>query len=244
MAQLPKIDPTKLGNFQILSLKEAILKSQASGLAPIIAEIKFASPSFGQIRQKSNLQDIANAMIEGGACALSILTEPNFFNGSIEYLKKISTNKSVPLLRKDFIIDEQQIYESLINGADAILLIVRCLSDEKLNEFYKISKKFGLEALVEVHNENELERALNIEPEIIGINNRNLDTFQLDLSIIEKLIPKIPEDIIVVAESGVQTPQDVKYLLRCGADAVLVGTAIMKAEDISAKTKELVHSSI
>lgn len=239
---MPKIDPTKLGNFQILSLKEAILKAQKGGLAPIIAEIKFASPSHGQIRQKAELQNITKAMIKGGACALSILTEPNFFNGSIEYLKEISENKFVPLLRKDFIIDEQQIYESLINGADAILLIVRCLSDQKLKELYQISKKFSLETLIEVHNEKELDRALNIEPQIIGINNRDLDTLQLDLLTTERLVPKVPEDIIVTAESGVKSPKDVKYLLSCGADAVLVGTTIMKAEDIAARTKELVHS--
>lgn len=239
---MPKIDPTKLGNFQILSLKEAILKAQTSGLAPIIAEIKFASPSHGQIRQKANLQGIVKDMIKGGACALSILTEPNFFNGSTEYLKEISKNKLVPLLRKDFIIDEQQIYESLINGADAILLIVRCLSDQKLKELYQISKKFSLETLIEVHNEKELDRALNIEPQIIGINNRDLDTLQLDLLTTERLVPKVPEDIIVIAESGVKSPKDVKYLLSCGADAVLVGTTIMKAEDIAARTKELVHS--
>ena len=205
----------------------------------IIAEIKSASPSKGIIKEDIDPVQIANQYKNGGADALSILTEEDFFNGRDEYLIKVRQRVPLPILRKDFITDIRQVYESRLIGADAILLITAILTDEELNKFQVVAGILGMSCLVEVHDEDELTRALNSGASIIGINNRNLKTFEVNLETTEKLINKIPKGRIVVSESGIKTVNDTKYMLNLGVDAVLVGETLMRAGSIEDKLSEL-----
>lgn len=206
----------------------------------LIAEIKKASPSAGIIRPEFDLIQIAEIYEQSGANAISILTDEKFFSCKLEYLAEVRAQVFLPLLRKDFIIDEYQIYESAIAGADAILLIVAALDDIQLRDFAQLAQKeVGLYALIEVHTQQELDRALKIEPEIIGINNRDLKTFQVDLEITEQLVKEIPKDCIIVSESGFKTRDDVLSMQSVGIDALLIGETFMKSQDISLKIKEL-----
>lgn len=208
----------------------------------LIAEVKKASPSRGIIRPDFNPVDIAQVYADNGASAISVLTEGNYFQGSLNHLKDIRDalrNKGLPLLRKDFIYDPYQIYESRVYGADSLLLIVAILKPERLKELLSLSHELGMSCLVEVHNEAELEIALKGEAGIIGINNRDLTTFNVDLGTTERLRPLIPPDKVVVSESGVKNRSDVEKLRKWGVDAILIGEALMSAPDIATKMKEL-----
>lgn len=205
----------------------------------LIAEVKQASPSRGVLRPNLNPTELALMYAENGAAAISVLTEANYFMGSIEHLAAIKETVGVPLLRKDFIFDPYQVYESRAYGADALLLIAAILSQEELRELVSLSHSLGLRCLVEVHNEGEMQRAVLSESEIIGINNRDLNTFAVDINTTRRLRPLIPEGRIVVSESGVKSKQDIEKLRKWGVDAVLVGEALVTAGDVRAKMKEL-----
>jgi indole-3-glycerol phosphate synthase len=221
----------------------ALRKPRHGGIA-LIAEVKKASPSAGVICKDFNPVRIAKEYEAGGASCLSVLTDEKFFQGSLDDLRQIRVAAKLPLLRKDFIIDERQILEAVEWGADAILLIVAILNDEQLQKFHSLTTEAGLAVLVEVHDEAELERALKIGAELIGVNNRDLTNFNVDLATTEKLARKIGADNlqgkILVAESGIHTRADVERLKQCGAKAVLVGESFMKNGDIQAKVRELI----
>lgn len=216
--------------------KEAISKVRQISL---IAEIKQASPSKGVIRQDFNLTEIARAYQEAGAQAVSVLTEEDFFSGNPAYLNEVKTIFSGPVLRKDFILESYQVYESRYLGADAILLIADLLTKDKLVEFMRIADELGLDYLVEVHDEKELKKVLNLKVPIIGINNRSLRTLEVDFKTTEKLFTLIPKDKVVVVESGIKNSQDVLFLKILGASAVLIGTAFMESADIKGKVDEV-----
>jgi indole-3-glycerol phosphate synthase len=208
----------------------------------LIAEVKKASPSRGVIRPDFDPTELAKIYASNGASAISVLTEARYFQGSLEHLRDIRNilrNKGLPLLRKDFICDPYQIYESRAYGADSLLLIIAILKLEELQELLGISHELNMTCLVEVHNEAEVEIALKTGARIIGINNRNLATFTVDLTTTERLRPLIPPDRIVVSESGIKERSDIERLRQVGIDAFLVGESLMSAPDIAAKMKEL-----
>jgi indole-3-glycerol phosphate synthase len=209
------------------------------GKLNLIAEIKKASPSKGIIVSDFDPVKIAKIYQDSGANALSILTEEKYFKGALSYIKDVRGKNSLPILRKDFIIDEYQIYESYIAGADAILLIAELLPQKKLKEFLSLAKKLGLDCLVELNTEDELKKVLDTPAEIIGINNRNLHNFEVDLNTSKLLIPLIPQDKVKVCESGIRTKEDISLLRDLGINAVLIGEALLEAKDICAKIKEL-----
>ena len=218
----------------------AALKNPRSGDIGLIAEVKKASPSMGVICKNFDPVRIAREYEAAGASCLSVLTDEKFFQGSLDYLRQIRAAVKLPLLRKDFIIDERQILEAIEWGADAILLIVAILTDAQLAKFHSLAVEAGLAVLVEVHDEEELERAQKISPALIGVNNRNLKTFQVDLATTENLAKKIGTGKILVAESGIHSRADVKRLKKCGAGAILVGESLVKQGDIGAKVRELI----
>ncbi len=208
----------------------------------LIAEVKKASPSKGIIRPDFNPVEIARTYAANGAAAISVLTEANYFQGSLDHLRDIREALGAsrpPLLRKDFISDPYQVYQSRAYGADCLLLIVAMLTPEKLEELFGLSHQLGMGCLVEVHNEAELEIALNSRAGVIGINNRDLSTFDVDLATTKRLRPLIPRDRIVVSESGINNRADLEKLKEWGVDAVLVGEALMSATSIATKMKEL-----
>ncbi len=205
----------------------------------VIAEIKRASPSRGVLSTNADPPLLACIYAANGAAAISVLTEDKFFNGNLQDLEKVREVVDVPVLRKDFVLDEYQVYESRVSGADAILLIVRVLTDAQLQDYLALGRSLGMHALVEVHDEVDLERALSAGASIIGINNRNLADFTVDLATTERLAPRIPKESIVVAESGILSRTDVDRVAGAGARAVLVGEALMRAGDVGAKVREL-----
>ncbi len=207
------------------------LKSTPDNPYRIIAEVKKASPSKGIIKENFNPIEIAKIYNET-ADAMSILTEPHFFQGSIEYLKEINNFSKIPLLRKDFIVDEFQIAEAYGAGADFILLIAKALETNELKKLYDFAKNIGLEVLFEIHDEEDLQKALEVGAEIIGFNHRNLKTFEMDMDLSKKLIPKLPKGVIVVAESGINSPKIIKKLHQNGVDAYLIGEHFMRQNDI------------
>ncbi|WP_024790067.1 indole-3-glycerol phosphate synthase TrpC [Lebetimonas sp. JH292] len=207
------------------------LKSTSGNPYRIIAEVKKASPSKGIIREDFNPVEIAKIYNEI-ADAMSILTEPFFFQGSLEYLREISKFSKIPLLRKDFIIDIYQIAEAYNAGADFILLIAKALDTEKLKELYNFAKSVNLEVLFEIHDEEDLKKALDVGADIIGFNHRDLKTFEMHMDLSEKLMPLLPKDVIVVAESGINSFETVKKLHKNGVDAFLVGEHFMRGNDI------------
>jgi len=206
----------------------------------LIAEVKQASPSQGMLSPNFNPIELARTYAEGGAAAISVLTEANYFMGNNEYLTAIKEVVGLPLLRKDFIFDPYQVYESRAYGADALLLIAAILSQGQLKELVSLSHSLGLRCLVEVHNEGEVERAVLSESEIIGINNRDLNTFVVDINTTRRLRPLVPKEKIVVSESGIKSKRDIEKLGKWGIDAVLVGEALVTAGDVRAKMKELI----
>ena len=207
------------------------LKSTSDNPYRIIAEVKKASPSKGIIKKDFNPLQIAKIYNET-ADAMSILTEPHFFEGSLEYLKEINKFSKIPLLRKDFIIDEFQIAEAYWAGADFILLIAKALEINELKKLYNFAKNLGLEVLFEIHDEEDLKKALEVGAEIIGFNHRNLKTFEMDMNLSKRLIPKLPKDIIIVAESGINSPDIIKNLHQTKVDAFLIGEYFMRQKDI------------
>lgn len=215
--------------------KEAISKR---GGINLIAEIKRASPSRGVIKNNFDAVEIARIYEESGAAAISVLTDEKFFQGKINFLPEVRKVTTVPLLRKDFIIDEYQVYESRAYGADALLLIAAILSREEMEAFLFLSRGLSLDCLVEVHTEEELKKALDTPAEIIGINNRNLKTFKVDLST-ARLKRLIPPGRIVVSESGIRNRGDVKLLAGNKINAVLVGESLLRDEDTGRKIREL-----
>lgn len=215
---------------------EAISKPKQISL---IAEIKKQSPSAGIIRQDFNLLEIARIYQECGVQAISILTEEDYFGGSTSYINEVKNLTDRPILRKDFILESYQVYESRFYGADAILLIADLLSREKLSELMQIAQGLGLATLVEVHNEKELKKVLGLKVPLIGINNRDLHTLEVDFKITEKLFPLIPKDKVVVVESSIKSYQDVLFLKILGISAVLIGEALMEAQDIKKKVEEI-----
>jgi len=224
----------------------AALRKPKSGSVALIAEVKKASPSAGVICPDFDPVRIAKEYEAAGASCLSVLTDEKFFQGSLDYLRQIREAVKLPLLRKDFIIDERQILEAIEWGADAILLIVAILDDARLKRFHSLARDAGLAVLVEVHDEAELNRAVAIGAELIGVNNRDLKTFKVDLATTERLAAKLsvaprnPHPILV-AESGIHTRADVERLAKCGAGAILVGESLMKGGNIQAKVSELLR---
>ena len=207
----------------------------------LIAEIKKASPSKGILRGDFNPVKIAMTYQANGASAISVLTDERFFEGKLEHLSKVRENVSIPLLRKDFFIDDYQIYETVASGADAILLICDILSPGELTKFYNIATELGLDCLVEVHNEEDIEKALSIDAGIIGINNSDLHTFKVDLGVTQRLIRMVPQNKVIVSESGIKSYEDIMFLRSLGVNAVLIGEAFMEADDIGAKMRELIR---
>jgi len=205
----------------------------------VIAEIKKASPSAGQIRPDCEVAEIATSYERAGASAVSVITEEDFFHGSMEYLKEAKTAISLPVLCKDFVIDPVQVLAARAAGADALLLIAAILQQSSLIELLTTAQDFNLASLVEVHNQEELSRVLETDARILGINNRNLRTFRVTLDTTLNLRPLIPLDRIVVSESGIQQKDDLDFLASAGVDAVLVGTTLMRAEDPGQKLREL-----
>ena len=206
-----------------------------------IAEVKKGSPSRGIIRESFNPADIARAYARGGADAVSVVTEEEFFYGSKEYLTEIRAAVDLPILRKDFLINTDQVIESFNLGADMVLLIVACLNDGELFELYHTALELGMTPIVEVHDETELGRALQLDSAVVGINNRNLADFSVDLNTSMKLKEKIPSGTLVISESGIGSHKTVKALKRAGFAGMLVGEALLKPPDCEAALKELIH---
>ena len=205
----------------------------------LIAEVKKASPSVGVIAESFDPVNQARLYAQAGASAISVLTDEKYFQGRLSYLTQIREAVEVPLLRKDFMVHEVQIYESVIAGADAILLIVAALTDEELVRLQRCAHSFQLDVLVEVHDRDELERAIDMEARLIGINNRNLRTFEVDLRTTEALSEEVPDDVLLVSESGIRTPEDARLVHSWGANALLVGEALMRADDVDAAVRAM-----
>jgi indole-3-glycerol phosphate synthase len=232
----------------------AALRKSRHGDIALIAEVKKASPSAGVICQDFDPVRIAKEYEAAGASCLSVLTDEKFFQGALDHLRQIRAAVKLPLLRKDFMIDERQILEAIEWGADAILLIVAILEDVRLKRFHAMAAEAGVAALVEVHDEVELERALKIGASLIGVNNRNLKNFKVDLATTERLAAKLKSGTgfqpvserqdacptLLVAESGIHSRADVERLKRCGADAILVGESLMRGGDIQTKVRGLI----
>ena len=226
-----QLEPPHVGSYNLIAL---------------IAEVKKASPSAGVICQDFDPVRIAKEYEAAGASCLSVLTDEKFFQGSLDHLRQIRAAVKLPLLRKDFIIDERQILEAIEWGADAILLIVAILSDGQLKKFHSLAVEAGLAALVEVHDEAELDRALKMGATLVGVNNRDLKTFKVDLAATEKIAAKLfpppatRHSPLLVAESGIHTRADVERLQQCGANAILVGESLVRGGDIKSKIRELI----
>ncbi|HEX4085125.1 MAG TPA: indole-3-glycerol phosphate synthase TrpC [Chthoniobacteraceae bacterium] len=220
------------------SFRDAIDRGpEALGL---IAEVKKASPSAGIIAESFDPVQIAKAYESAGANAISVLTDEQYFQGSLSYMTRVRAAVALPVLRKDFILHEAQIYEASCAGADAVLLIVAALEQADLKRLLAIATDFQLDALVEVHTMEELDRALETDAKLIGINNRNLATFKVDLATTELLSEQVPDDVILVSESGIKTGEDTRRVLECGCNAILVGETLMRADDVHEKVAELV----
>jgi indole-3-glycerol phosphate synthase len=205
----------------------------------LIAEFKRRSPSKGDIAPGADVGAQVAAYERGGAAALSVLTDAPHFGGSLEDLRAARTAASLPIIRKDFIVDPYQLYEAAVNGADAVLLIARALDDRELASLYEEARALDLDCLVEVHDAEELERALEVDAEVIGINNRDLDEQRVDIQRTFELMPDVPAGKTVVAESGISGREELMELDRVGVDAVLIGGALMTAPDPELKTREL-----
>ena len=254
MNKLDEINATKAEEIKRLEplaaelRKQALLRNdfrpfrsalQRGNEVAVIAEVKKASPSAGIIAADFNPLSQAREYARGGAHALSVLTDEKYFHGHLSYLKQIREQVDLPLLRKDFIIHELQIFESVIAGADAILLIVASLDEGSLLRLYHQAKSCQLDVLVEVHDLEEMDRALDLGADIIGINNRNLKTFQVNLATTETLAEEIPNDTVAISESGIKTGEDVRRVRACGINAVLVGETLMRAKNVPEKLAEL-----
>ena len=220
-----------------------VFKKAISRKGPVnlIAEIKKASPSAGLIREDFNAVKIAGIYVKNNAAAISVLTEDKYFLGKFAYLSQVSENAPIPVLMKDFIVHEYQIYEGLFYGASAVLLMVAMLTDKQLKGLIKSAHRLGLDCLVEAHDQTEIKRAHAAGAEIIGVNNRNLRDLKVDLNNGLNLIPQIPKGIVIVAESGLKTHDDIRRVQEAGAHAVLIGETFMRSPDIGAKIKEVMY---
>jgi indole-3-glycerol phosphate synthase len=205
----------------------------------LIGEFKRRSPSAGEIREGATVEEIVSAYEEGGAAALSILTDERHFGGSLDDLRAARAASELPILRKDFIVDPYQLYEAWVAGADAVLLIVAALEDEALASLHREARDLDLDCVVEIHSEQELERALAIDADVLGINNRDLDDLSVDVATTRELITDVPAGKTVVSESGISERPTLEQLEEIGVDAVLIGEALMRAEDPEAKVREL-----
>ncbi len=215
------------------------LQTPKTGRVALIAEVKKASPSAGIIRPDFDPVQIARAYEGSGAACLSVLTEEKFFQGHDDYLKAVRAAVSLPIIRKDFVVNDWQIYESRWLGADAVLLIVAALSPAQIKDYAALALELGMAALVEVHTEAEMEVALKAGATLIGINSRDLNTFVTDLGTVARLAAMVPAGVTLVAESGLKTPADVRQVADAGAKAILVGETLMRSSDISAAVQEL-----
>jgi indole-3-glycerol phosphate synthase len=229
-----------LRNNDLLPLRDFKAAISVTNRIGIIAEIKFASPSVGLIREKMDPCMIGRIYEDAGAVAISFLTDHQFFGGNLDDLPLVKKAISLPILRKDFIIDEIQVRESRFYGADAVLLIARILDKNQLKELLASSQELGLTPLTEIHDLDDLEKAYDCGAEVIGINNRNLDTFEVSLSTTLDLARLVPKGRILVSESGIFDKEDIQLLGRSGIRSVLVGTSLMESKDIAGKTRELV----
>ena len=200
-------------------------------LISVIAEVKRSSPSKGALSTITNPAALAEQYQKAGASVISVLTEERRFNGSLADLEAVRSAVSIPVLRKDFMVDEYQFYEARAYGADVVLLIVAALSSHQLRDYYEMATELGMASLIEVHTHQELEQAMEINPRIIGINSRNLKTLEVDQKAFAELLPQIPADVIRVAESGISQRSEVEATERCGADAILVGEALVRSGD-------------
>ena len=216
---------------------EALKKKDDAGQTALICEIKKASPSKGLIREDFNPVEIAKIYENSGATCMSILTDEKYFSGCDEYLANTRKTSNLPLLRKEFIVDSYQIYEAKLLGANCILLIVAMLKDEKLHELEKCALDLGLSVLIEVHNEEEMHRALKMQSKLIGINNRNLKTMKVDLQTSIDLANLVPDTHVLVAESGINSIQDIEKLKKAGINCFLIGEHFMRQEDIAKAVK-------
>ena len=219
---------------------KSIKKKLSNGETAVIAEVKKASPSKGLLRENFNPAEIAASYEAGGAACLSVLTDKDFFQGSEAYLKQARTACKLPVIRKDFIVDPYQVYEARAIGADCILLIVAALNDETLQGLYQLAGELGLDVLVEVHDADELERALRLDLALIGINNRDLRTFDTSLKTTVDLLEHIPDGIIVVSESGLHKPEDISMLKEHQVHTFLIGEAFMRCDDPGEALKRLI----
>ncbi len=227
------------------STKDFIQIIKTNSHATLLTEVKFASPSLGKIRTQSDPVNIANQMVAGGSKALSVLTQPHLFHGSPEYFMKVRSAVDVPLLMKDIMIDKIQIDTAKKIGAD-YMLVIQSLFDQKflsdIDEFIAYGHKQGLDILLEVHTKEEFVNALKTDADIIGINNRNLDTLEIDLKTTETVLKEHDKSKIILSESGIENPEDIQYLKKCGADAFLIGSSIMKSDNIEEQVKKLVNA--
>ena len=221
--------------FKRVSFRRSLGKKEMS----LIAEVKKASPSKGLLQENFQPIIIAKTYEESGAAAISVLTDGLFFGGSLDDLVEVKSNVNLPVMRKDFIIDSYQLYESKYAGADAVLLIARVLSEEELQEYVSLAEELDMDALVEVHNEEDVEKALRCGAEILGVNNRNLETFETDIGVTLRIASGIPKSLLLVSESGIKGGDDVKRLENAGIDAVLVGESLMTSKHIPSKIREL-----
>lgn len=218
---------------------QALIKSAAQGHPAVIAEAKKRSPSKGLLRDPFYPAEIAKSYEVGGASCLSVLTDADFFNGSEHYLIEARAACNLPVIRKDFIIDPYQVFEARAIGADCILLIVSCLEDRQMLELNNLAHRLGMDVLVEVHGGDELERALSLDNTLLGINNRNLHTFEVSLDNTFDLLPRIPEDKFVITESAIHTREDIALMRERNVNGFLVGEAFMRSEDPGEKLREL-----
>ncbi|MCC6543023.1 MAG: indole-3-glycerol phosphate synthase TrpC [Nitrospirae bacterium] len=216
--------------------------NRSNSCVNLIAEIKKKSPVKGVLIEDLKVDDIAKQYEEAGASAISVITEEDFFSGNPEYIAAAKKAAQIPVLRKDFLFDEYHIYEARYLGADALLLIAAILEPSSLTEFISMSSELGMPALVEVHDERELEKALRAEAQIVGINNRDLKTFNVDINTTLRIIKEIPRDKVIVSESGIYSNDDIRVLGDAGVHAVLVGESIVTAKDVGEKIKELLGS--
>jgi indole-3-glycerol phosphate synthase len=218
--------------------RDLVAALRAPGVS-LIAEIKRASPSKGPLRPDLDPRSLATIYQANGAAAISVLTDTRFFRGSLQDLRVVRRSVDVPVLRKEFVLDPYQVYETRALGADALLLIVAALDDDQLAALYALICDLDMVALVEVHNEDELQRALALSPRVIGINNRDLHTFEVRLETTERLRSEVSGEIVLVAESGIHTAKDVTRLANAGVDAMLVGESLVRAQDVGAQVREL-----
>ncbi|MBS3815699.1 MAG: indole-3-glycerol-phosphate synthase [Hadesarchaea archaeon] len=237
-AKLHPINEMELDSYSKRSLRESI---ESASRVPVITEIKRTSPSQGNINSELNLVQITKQMTKGQSAGISVLTEPEYFNGRLDFLSIARGATDLPVLRKDFIVDKYQLYESVEAKSDAVLLIADVLGDS-LKEFVENSKELGLESLVEISSEDQIDYVSSIEPDLIGINNRDLEKMTIDFSRTKKLANQIKNDCPIVSESGIKKASDIISMLEAGADAVLVGTSIMKSNKIKEKVRELTQA--